>query len=43
MASEARDVATVLAIEAGVILDISDLDGRIRQAFETWIPGDDEG
>jgi hypothetical protein len=40
MASEARDLASLLAMEAGVILDISNLDARIRQAFETWIPGD---
>jgi hypothetical protein len=42
MASEARELATVLALEAGVVLDISDLDDRIRQAFETWIPGNDD-
>jgi hypothetical protein len=42
MASEARDLATVLAMEAGVILSISDLDARIRAALETWIPGDDD-
>jgi hypothetical protein len=42
MASEARDLANILAIEAGINLDISNLDGRIRQALTTWIPGEDD-
>ena len=42
LASEGRDIANLLAIEAGHVLVLSALDARIREASATWIPGKDQ-
>jgi hypothetical protein len=43
VAGECRDLASMLALEAGLTLDIQDLDRRIRDAQVQYIPDSDEG
>ena len=42
MASEGRDIANLLAMEAGRGLNLTALDARIREAVATWIPDSEE-
>jgi hypothetical protein len=42
MASEGRDIANLLARDAGRVLNLTALDARIREAVATWIPDGEE-
>ena len=38
MASEGRDIANLLALEVGLSLDLTEIDGRLHKAHDTYIP-----
>ena len=41
MAGEGRDLANMLALEAGIAVDLREIDRRLRAAQSQYIPGDD--
>ncbi len=43
MASEGRDICSMLANESGKPRDLASLDARLREAHEIWIPDDGDG
>lgn len=43
IAGEGRDIASMLALEAGVTLDLRDLDRRIHDAHAQYVPNADDG
>jgi hypothetical protein len=38
MASEGRDIANLLALEAGLLLNLAEIDRQIHQAHDAHIP-----